>query len=175
MTGGLVIRDAVPADAAKIAAIFAHYVENTAITFDCHTRQPESFAEQMADADPRHPFLVAEQDGRFAGYAYASRFRPQDAYAACVELTIYLDPQLTRGGIGAALYGELERRLREAGVTNLYACIAYPVVSDEYLDEGSVAFHERLGFSIIGRFHACGRKFGRVYDMVWMEKLLQPN
>ncbi|MBQ9621647.1 MAG: N-acetyltransferase, partial [Atopobiaceae bacterium] len=151
MMEGLAIRDAVPADAGAIAALFAHYVEKTAITFDCHVRPPEHFAELIADRDPRHPFLIAEKDGLFAGYAYAARFRPQDAYDACVELSIYLDPQLTRGGIGTALYGELERRLRAAGITNLYACIAYPLIADEYLDEGSVAFHERLGFEIIGR------------------------
>ena len=73
--------------------------------------------------------------------------------------------------LGVVLAGE-GARLHASGITNLYACIAYPLIADEYLDEGSVAFHERLGFEIIGRFHACGRKFGRTYDMVWMEKLL---
>ena len=35
----------------------------------------------------------------------------------------------------------------------------------------SVNFHKRLGFKIVGRFVKCGSKFGRWYDMVWMEKM----
>ena len=29
-----------------------------------------------------------------------------------------------------------------------------------------------MGFETAGRFHKCGCKFGRWYDMVWMEKLI---
>lgn len=36
----------------------------------------------------------------------------------------------------------------------------------------SARFHEHLGFKQVGRFHKCGRKFGRWYDMIWMEKII---
>lgn len=168
----VVIRDALLSDALSLSEIYAHYVENTAITFDIAPRTAEGFAALIASVQETYPFLVAVQNDVVVGYAYAARFRRQAAYDACVELSIYLDPSHMGEGIGRVLYEELERRLVSQGVTNLYACIAYPIEPDEYLDANSAEFHEHLGFAIIGRFHRCGRKFGRVYDMVWMEKLL---
>ena len=41
---------------------------------------------------------------------------------------------------------------------------------DEYLTLNSEQFHEHLGYSFVGRFTGCAYKFGRWYDMVWMEK-----
>ena len=58
------------------------------------------------------------------------------------------------------------------GILNLYACIGYPQVEDEYLTRNSARFHEHLGFALVGTFHNCGYKFGRWYDMVWMEKII---
>ena len=50
-------------------------------------------------------------------------------------------------------------------MTNLNACIAYP-------GEGSVQFHEKLGYTTVAHFHKCGYKFGKWIDMIWMEKFL---
>ena len=58
------------------------------------------------------------------------------------------------------------------GILNLYACIGYPQVEDEYLTRNSAQFHQHLGFALCGTFHNCGYKFGRWYDMIWMEKIL---
>ena len=58
------------------------------------------------------------------------------------------------------------------GILNLYACIGYPQVEDEYLTKNSAEFHAHLGFELVGTFHNCGYKFDRWYDMVWMEKII---
>lgn len=63
--------------------------------------------------------------------------------------------------------GEISRAQH---ILNLNACIACCDVEDEYLTNDSVAFHSRLGYTMVGKFHQCGYKFGRWYDMVWMEK-----
>ena len=80
-----------------------------------------------------------------------------------------------RRGIGGRLYAALESCLRAQGVLNLNACVACPAAEDEYLTQDSILFHERLGYRTVGEFHCCGYKFGRWYDMVWMEKLLGPH
>ena len=92
------------------------------------------------------------------------------AYDWACELTIYLDPEVRRKGLGRKLYGELEKRLARMGILNLYACIGYPETEDEYLTRNSAEFHAHLGFALCGRFNRCGYKFDRWYDMVWMEK-----
>ena len=58
------------------------------------------------------------------------------------------------------------------GILNLYACIGYPQEEDEYLTRNSAQFHEHLGFKLIGTFTKCGYKFGRWYNMIWMEKMI---
>ena len=67
---------------------------------------------------------------------------------------------------------QLEKALKEQGFLNMNACIAYAPKEDEYLTNNSVEFHAHLGYRMVGQFYQCGYKFGRWYDMVWMEKLI---
>ena len=71
------------------------------------------------------------------------------------------------------MYEALEERLKAMGIRNLYACIGYPEEEDEYLTKNSAEFHEHLGYTKVGEFHRCGRKFSRWYNMIWMEKILE--
>ena len=66
------------------------------------------------------------------------------------------------------LYEALEEMLKKQGILNMYACIAHPIVEDEYLSYDSEKFHRHVGFSLIGEFHKCAFKFGRWYNMIWM-------
>lgn len=74
--------------------------------------------------------------------------------------------------MGRRLYEALEEKLRKMGILNLYACIAYPETEDEYLTTNSADFHAHLGYTKVGKFQKCGYKFGRWYNMIWMEKLI---
>jgi phosphinothricin acetyltransferase len=106
------------------------------------------------------------------GYAYASAFKERAAYQWAVETSIYVDMQKRQNGVGRLLYEALEQRLREQGILNSNACISYAEVEDDHLTNGSVHFHEKLGYELVAHFHKCGKKFGKWYDMVWMEKML---
>ena len=159
-------------DAPQLQKIYSYYVEKTAVSFEYETPTVEKFKTRMNRTQKKYPYLVAELNGQIAGYAYASDFIGREAYKFSAELTIYLDKNFRRKGIGKKLYSELERILREIGIKNLYACIAYTETEDEYLTLDSVKFHEHLGFKICGKFTKCGYKFNRWYDMVWAEKFL---
>lgn len=127
----------------------------------------------MRDTLATHPYLVAEAEGTLLGYAYAAPFHPRAAYQWAAETTIYLRQDQRGRGLGRALYQALERCLAAQHIQNLNACIADPAqAGDPYLTGASAAFHARLGYQLVGRFHKCGYKFGRWYDMVWMEKIL---
>lgn len=169
---GVWIRDALPADAERLLEIYGYYVENTAVSFEYEVPGTEEFLGKMRKIKERYPYLAAGRGERVLGYTYAGPFIGKAGYARSAELTIYLDPAERRQGLGRILYEELIRRLREAGILNVYACIADPVIEDEYLTKASVRFHEHLGFRTAGTFHRCGYKFGRWYNMVWMEKIL---
>ena len=169
----LKIRNATVDDAADLLKIYAHYVENTAITFEVTTPTLEEFRTRIATTLKNFPYLVAELENQIIGYAYAGKFVGREAYKISAELTIYLDKNFRGRGIGKKLYRALEDDLKLRGITNLYACVAYPEVEDEFLTLASVKFHERLGFKICGKFTDCGYKFNRRYSMVWMEKILR--
>jgi len=40
------------------------------------------------------------------------------------------------------------------------------------LNERSIALHQRFGFQPVGTFSANGRKFGRYWDVAWLERPL---
>ena len=66
----------------------------------------------------------------------------------------------------------LENQLKSRGFRNLYAGIATPLQEDEYLDFSSHKFHEKMGFVKVAEFHGCGIKFDRVYNLIYVEKVL---
>ena len=167
-----IIRDAEPGDLPAMRDIYAWYVENTAISFEYETPSEEEFAGRMMAVQQRYPWLIAADGDHILGYAYACAFHPRAAYGWCAELAIYLDRQAKGCGIGRTLYEALEDRLKGMGVLNLYACIGVPDQDDEYLTDNSEQFHRHMGFETIGTFHHCGYKFGRWYNMIWMEKII---
>lgn len=159
-------------DAERLAEIYAYYVKHTAITFEYVAPSAEAFRARMARTLERYPYLVAEADGVVQGYAYAGPLKERAAYDWACELSIYLDPVAKGRGLGRALYQAMEAALGRMGIKNLYACIAWPAAPDEYLDRNSAEFHAHMGFREVGRFAQCGCKFGRWYDMIWMEKMI---
>lgn len=172
MEKNLIVRCAELKDAQALLDIYAPYVEKTAITFEYEVPALKEFAARMEKVMEKYPYLVAARDGRIVGYAYASAFHRRAAYGWCAETSIYVDMNGKGAGTGGALYRKLEEALRAQGILNLNACIAYADPEDEYLKNDSVSFHAHFGYSMVGRFHQCGWKFGKWYDMVWMEKML---
>jgi phosphinothricin acetyltransferase len=167
-----VIRNALITDAKRILEIYSYYVENTAITFEYFVPTLDEFQRRMKNTMKKYPYLVIEIDGIIKGYAYAGAFVGRAAYDWSCEVTVYLDRKAQKCGFGRMLYEALEKRLCDMGILNLYACIGYPNVEDDYLNKNSADFHTHLGFSKVGEFNKCGYKFGRWYNMIWMEKII---
>lgn len=165
-------RTATPADAKALLTIYTPYVEQTAITFEYDVPTLEEFTSRIQTTLKKFPYIIAEEDNEILGYAYASPFKERAAYGWSVETSIYVKQNQRQKGIGRLLYDRLEGILKKQGILNVNACIGYPQIEDEYLTQDSVRFHEKLGYSMVGTFHKCGYKFGRWYDMVWMEKFI---
>ena len=166
------IRPAVPEDAQALLGIYAYYVEKTAITFEYTVPSLAEFQSRMERTLKNYPYLVAAAEEEILGYAYAGPFIGRAAYDWSAETTIYLKEDLRKHGLGRKLYGMLEEICKAQNILNLNACIGYPKQEDEYLTKNSAQFHAHMGYRMVGEFEQCGYKFGRWYNMVWMEKIL---
>lgn len=170
------IQKVTPADAAALLGIYAPYVEHTAISFEYAVPSLEEFRQRIENISARYPYIRAvDNSGAILGYAYAGEFKPRMAYQWSVETTVYVRQDCRLQGVGRALYEALEESLRDMGICNMNACIAYTEHPNDRLSNSSMRFHERMGFTLVGTFHNSGYKFGKWYDMIWMEKSIAPH
>ena len=170
----ILIRAAEVRDAEKLLEIYAPYVENTAISFELKVPDLSEFSGRIQKTLSKYPYILAEerQSGVILGYACTGTFKGREAYDHAVETSIYVHQRGQRQGLGRKLYETLEEISRAQNIYNLCACIGCPIVPDQYLTKNSIEFHAHLGYRMVGQFHKCGYKFGKWYDMVWMEKCL---
>lgn len=163
------IRPATLNDLPRLTEIQNHYIENTHITFDVHAFTPEQrigWFNEHSDGK-RYRILVAEaKDSRLIGYVATGCFRPKQAYNTTVEISVACSPNMVGKGVGARLYTELFAALSKEDIHRIVAGIAQP-------NPASNALHERFGFRTVGTFTEVGRKFGRYWDVRWMEKPLR--
>lgn len=159
------VRIATEADAEAIAAIYAPYVRDTAISFDEDPPGPDEMRRRLGSALDIYPFLVFDDGGGVSGYAYASAHRAKPAYRWSVETTVYAARHLHRHGIGRALYTRLIDLLIRQGFHSAFAGIVPP-------NEGSVGLHEAMGFVYLGTFPEIGFKHGQFHDLGWWRRTL---
>lgn len=159
-------------DAEELLQIYAPYVKETAISFEYEVPSVEEFVDRISLISSRYPYIKVVEDGKILGYAYSGSFKGRKAYDWSVETTIYVRQDCKRQGVGRKLYETLETSLKSMGVLNMNACIASPATLDAHLTDDSYHFHRRMGFTLVGRFHKSGYKFGTWYDMIWMEKMI---
>lgn len=158
MAEPLILRPAVVGDAGAIAAIYAHYVLNSVITFEVDPPSAEDMSGRMASLLPHYPYFVAESGGVVVGYAYAGRLYERAAYRWAVESTVYLAPDRQREGIGGALYRKLIEALTLQGFQTVIGKITLP-------NPASTSLHERLGFTCNGVLSRVGFKADGWHDV----------
>jgi L-amino acid N-acyltransferase YncA len=164
----MLLRLATPADAERLAAIYAPAVTDHATSFELEAPTPVEMARRLGVILTRTPWLVGERDGRVLGYAYASPHRDRPAYQWSVEVSAYVDAAAHRVGLGRLLYTHLFGILERQGFVNAYAAITLP-------NPASVGFHRSMGFTDVGIYEGIGHKFGRWHDVIWLHRGLAPR
>jgi phosphinothricin acetyltransferase len=160
------LRDATPADFPAIATIYAHHVLHGAASFEeAPPSQDELLRRHAAVRDQGLPWMVAEIDGRVAGYCYATPYRPRAAYRYTVEDSIYIDEAFRGRGLGRTLLEALIARCEAGPWRQMIAVVADP-------KGGSLALHTSLGFELIGTLRAVGFKHGEWRDTTLMQRTL---
>jgi len=155
------IRDVQPErDAAACAAIYAPYVEQTAISFEARPPDALEMEARISRCVATHPWLVAESGGEVVGYAYACPHRERAAYRWAADVSVYVASNRRGEGLGRSLYERLFVHLRRQNFQVACAGITLP-------NDASVGLHEALGFQRIGLSPRIGWKGGRWHDVGW--------
>ncbi|MCL2588734.1 MAG: N-acetyltransferase family protein [Oscillospiraceae bacterium] len=147
-------------DAAQLAAVFAHYVENTTASLEAAPPTEEQMAHRIRCYGAEYPFLVCELDGEIAGYAYAFRRFEEQAFDWSAFVSLYAS--IGKKGISRALLAALEETLRVMGILNLYVITVH--------NSKSQYFHLARGFTEAGRLREAAFKEGRWRDLAYYEK-----
>lgn len=163
----VIIQDAVESDFSEIQKIYAYYVDNTTISLEeTAPGKAELMSRWKASIDKSLPYLVAKINGKVAGYAYATSYRPRSAYRFTVEESVYIAADFHGQGIGRILLEEIITRCREKGFKQMLAVIAG---AD---NQASINFHKKLGFEYAGNLKDFGYKFNKWVDTLLMQKAL---
>jgi phosphinothricin acetyltransferase len=163
------IRPARLEDLPALTEILNHYVLHTHSTFDVTPSTPEQRVPWFHDhsGGGRYRMLVGEQaSGLVIGFACSGRHRTKEAYNTTVETSVYCHPDFVGRGLGSVLYGSLFTALEDQDIHRCVAGIAQP-------NEASNALHQRFGFRMIGTYSEVGRKFGKFWDVLWLERPLR--
>ncbi len=118
--------------------------------------------EEFSSGREGCPAVVArDSQGALLGWAALSRSSAEHVYRGVGTVSIYVDPAVSRRGVGSRLLGELIEASERAGFWTVEAGI-FP----ENL--ASINLHRRLGFRLVGR----RRHFGQMPDGRWRDELL---
>jgi phosphinothricin acetyltransferase len=151
-------------DRRVVIDIFNHYVKNTFAAYpeEAVPYQSYDLLRRMAEG---YPFLVARDEKAVLGFAMLRPHSPFAAFSGTAEVSCFVAPEQTGKGIGSQLYHRLLHEGREMGLRTILAGICS-------LNPKSLAFHEREGFVQCSRFLNVGRKWGKDFDLVWMQKTI---
>ena len=165
------IRPATVADIRDIREIYNYYVTNSVVTFDEKRWTLRRWRDKFDHlAKLELPFLVAvSPSGQILGYALVQPWAGKSAFRYTVENSIYLGHAAAGKGLGRALLEALIEACEEKGIREIVA-----VISDRGAD-ASIALHEKLGFTEVGRMGRVGFKFDRWLGTVYLQKSLSPK
>jgi phosphinothricin acetyltransferase len=161
------IRPSHSADAAQIAGIYAPFCGDSPVSFEIAPPDAFEMAGRIERISRQFPWLVADENGTIAGYAYASPHRERAAYRWSADVTVYIHERFRRRGVGRALYSSLFALLRIQGYFKAYAGITVP-------NPGSTGLHAAMGFELVGIYREVGYKAGAWHDVSWWALALQP-
>ena len=165
----MIVRDATVADMGDVRDLYNALIPTTTVAWTEHFQTLEerlAWFEQQQRRD--HPVLVAEDRGRVVGFTAYGDFRGSGkwpGYRYTVEHTIHVTRDQWGRGTGRVLMEALIQRAEHNGVHVMVAAIDGDNIE-------SVAFHERLGFTIVARMPEVGHKFGRWLELVLMQRIL---
>jgi L-amino acid N-acyltransferase YncA len=152
-------------DQKPVIDLFNYYVENSFAAYP-ERSVPYEFFSLLMDVCREYPAVAAKDaSGALLGFGMLRAHNPMPVFSQTAEITCFIAPDMTGRGLGSQILAHLEAEGKKRGISCILASISS-------LNEGSIRFHQKNGFTECGRFRSVGKKNGTVFDIVWMQKLL---
>lgn len=158
-----------PEDHAEpILAIFNEAIANSTAVYEYQLRTPQSMVSWFEDKKAgRYPVIGAvDEAGVLMGFATYGVFRARPAYKYSVEHSVYVHKDHRGKGLGRVL---LQQIIDAARAQDYHVMVG----GIDMANTGSIALHEKLGFSHVGTIRQAGFKFGRWLDLGFYQLLLE--
>lgn len=150
-------------DSQSVISVFNYFIENSFAAYP-EKKVGYGFFERLKQMTEGFPFYVVETNrGELAGFSLLRPYHVIETFRRTAEVTYFILPMHTGRGIGTRILNRLIEGAREKGNDNLLASISS-------LNERSINFHKKNGFKECGRLVRIGKKFGKDFDEVWMQK-----
>ena len=162
----ITIREATLADLPAITAIYNEAVRTTVATFDTDEKTVEERKVWFENRDANFPVLVAEKNNVIAGYIALNKWSERKAYDITAEISVYVNSAFRGKGIGKLLIQTIVARAKESTLQSLIARITEG-------NEQSIYLHKMVGFEVMGTMKKAGRKFDKLLDVTFMQKMLK--
>ena len=152
-------------DGDQIIDIFNYYVENSFAAYP-ESKVPDEFFGSFLNLTQGYPFLVAKNmDGKVVGFGSLRPYSLLSTFSGAAEITNFISPEHTGIGIGQQILDSLLDQAKRMGIVTVLASISS-------LNQASLAFHKKNGFVECGRFVGIGRKMGKGFDVIWMQRMV---
>ena len=154
-----------PGDRQEVIDIFNYYIENSFAAYP-ERKVPYEFFNLFLQSTAGYPTaIVKNKTNAILGFGMLRPYSPMPTMAGTAEISYFIRPECTGKGIGSTMLEYLLEKAREKEFHSILAGISS-------LNKGSIRFHSQHGFSECGRFREVGIKCGKLFDIVWMQKLL---
>lgn len=160
------VRKASVTDKKAVIDILNYYIENSFAAYP-DKKVGYDFFDSMNDMARGNAFYVLESgEEKIVGFGILKRFQPIDVFDRAGEIGYFIMPEYTHKGLGTWLLNIIEKTAGSLGIETILASVSS-------LNTASLEFHEKNGFTECARFRRIGKKHGRDFDVVWMQKDLQ--
>lgn len=144
--------------------IFNYYIEHS---YAAYFEKPvnSGFLKLVLEKISYYPAYVIKdlKSEKIIGFCYLKAYHPSPLFKHTAEITYFINEQYIGKGIGKLALNKLIDSARSFGIRTILANISS-------INEISIKFHLKNGFTKCGQFRNVGIKNNTPFDLVWMQK-----
>ena len=146
-----------------VIRILNYYIKETTSAYRENEVDKDFFLDLIHGTEYYCGFAIKNKEGSIVGFCTLEPYMSISTFLEVAEPMYFIDPKYTRLGIGTVILNKLENEARKRGVRKLLVDISSDNIN-------SIKFHKKNGFAQCGMLQNIGKKFGRYFSVILMEK-----